>query len=83
MTSAQTPISWNVVSQIPDFDIGPGGTPVKGWKVSFDLSNGDRGEVFVPASIYDNKDQVYQIIAAKAASIATTAQMSGVVGEGT
>lgn len=82
MNPQSQPVTYTVVSQYPDMDLGPGGTPVRGVRVMFDLSNGDKGSIFVPNAIYSNLDQVQQMVQDAAVSLVNTANISGTITPG-
>ena len=82
MSMPGQPVQWKVAAQRPDMDLGPAGVPVRGWRITIDLTNGSSGEVFVPDSIYSNQDMVKDLLSQKAMQIASNFQLSGEVTPG-
>lgn len=74
-----TPITWQVVSQVDTVDRLPSGATGPGVDVTWQTSNGITGTVFVPMTEYRDVDKVAGILAADVAHRVTVGTIGGTV----
>ncbi len=77
---AQGPsITYQVTRVTPDTEFPPGEQPVKGQLVAFTTSAGYNGNVFVPDSVFADKNAVARMVEDKVRLVAQAQSITGTV----
>lgn len=79
MTDMNPTVTWSVVMQNDVTRYADNGVPTPGVDVTYETSTGIRAVVFIPTSVYRDRDAVRAAIAADAAHRVGVANLSGSV----
>lgn len=74
------PVTYEVTNVTQETKFGPGGTPNPGKNVTFKVSNGYTGTVFIPDTVFADTVAMSRIIAGEAAAVANAMLLRGTVG---
>lgn len=77
MSAPKQTITYNVTGVVPYTDYQPGGRAVDGFRIYFHTSTNLDGQVFAPAAVASNPDQLAALLNDTVANMAAVHMFSG------